>query len=315
MTSFPIQQPVLVLVGPTAIGKTALSFCLAERFGCEIVNMDSMQVYRYLDIGTAKVTQEERKLYPHHLIDIIDPDQTYDAERFVTDCLQVILEIHAKKKIPLLTGGTGMYLKALIEGLFDGGGQYPEIRAQLKERLVADGNDVLHEELSIYDCISANKIHKNDTHRLLRALEIYYGSGVPWSRHLKNQAEQRLTPRFRRMFLIGLTCTRTLLYERINKRCRMMIDAGLEQEVRGLLEAGYSSELKSLSSIGYRHMVNYIAKIWDKQQMEEMLSRDTRRYAKRQLTWFTNAKDIVWFDIKDPLAVKAHITDWLSRTL
>jgi tRNA dimethylallyltransferase len=310
--TFPILQPVLVLVGPTAIGKTALSLNIAEIFDCEIVNMDSMQVYRYMDIGTAKVTKEERAVCPHHLIDIVDPDQPYDAERFTVDCLAAIEEIHARNKIPLVTGGTGLYLKSLVGGLFDGGQQYSDVRAWLKGRLAAEGNSILHDELTIYDCISAEKIHKNDTHRLLRALEIYHGSGIPWSEHLQLQAGQPQRPRFAKMLQIGLNCKRDLLYERINRRSRMMLDAGLEQEVRGLLDSGYSATLKSMLSIGYRHMANYILKIWSKQEMEDLLARDTRRYAKRQLTWFTRAKDIQWYDIADSAKVRECITAWLS---
>ena len=270
-----------------------------------------MQVYRYMDIGTAKVTPRERALYPHHLIDIVDPDQDYDAERFVIDCLAAIQKIHFRNRIPLGTGRTGLYLKSLLEGLFDGGRQYPEIRLRLKERLAVEGSSTLHKELMLYDCISANKIHSNDTHRLIRALEIYYGSGVPWSQHLQAQAEQKRTPRFLKILQIGLTCKREFLYERINRRCSLMLDAGLEQEVRGLLNSGYGSTLKSMSSIGYRHMVNYILKVSNKQEMEERMARDTRRYAKRQLTWFSGAKDIIWNDISDTKNTINYINNWI----
>jgi tRNA dimethylallyltransferase len=307
---FPVTQPVLVLVGPTAIGKTALSLELASTFDCEIVSMDSMQVYRYMDIGTAKVTSNERRRIPHHLIDIVNPDEEYDAERFVDDSYKVIKDILKRNKTPLITGGTGLYLRALTEGLFAGGMQYPELRAQLKIRLANEGNSILHKELSLCDCISAERIHVNDTQRLIRALEIYYGSGIPWSQHLHFQAEGKEHPRFTNMKRIGLTCERGILYERINKRCSIMINAGLEQEVQGLLEAGYHTELKPMMSIGYRHMVNYLKGIWDKQEMELYLARDTRHYAKRQFTWFLKTADMHWFDISAPSKIIRYIGDW-----
>jgi tRNA dimethylallyltransferase len=309
---FPITQPVLVLVGPTAIGKTALSLELAKLFNCEIVSMDSMQVYRYMDVGTAKVSCDERREVPHHLIDVANPNEDYDAERFVYDSCEAILKILAKNKTPLLTGGTGLYLRALAEGLFAGGKQYPEIRAQLQARLATEGSSILHEELSLYDCISAKRIHMNDTHRLIRALEIFHGSGIPWSEHLLQQEKKR-SPRFSNMLQIGLTCEREHLYERINERCSIMIQSGLEQEVRGLLGAGYYAELKSMMSIGYRHMVNYINGIWNKQEMEGYLARDTRHYAKRQFTWFFNTVDIIWFDSKATTNITDYIAAWFRK--
>ncbi len=314
MPPFPITQPVLVLVGPTAIGKTALSLELAKAFDCEIISMDSMQVYRCMDIGTAKVTVEERSIIPHHLIDIVDPDQEYDAERFVSDSCTAIQDIHARSRMPLLTGGTGLYLRSLTEGLFAGGRQYPEIRARLKTRLAREGNSNLHKELNVYDCVSAGKIHANDTHRLIRALEIYYGSGLPWSQHLLLQAEEKGDPRFTRLLQIGLTCDRKLLYERINKRTGDMIQSGLEREVRGLLEMGYGAELSPMMSIGYRHMTNFIKGIWDMPEMERVLARDTRRYAKRQFTWFYNTDNIVWFDIAEPVKILWYVTEWLEKS-
>jgi tRNA dimethylallyltransferase len=314
VTQFPITQPVLVIVGPTAIGKTALSLELARVFNCEIVNMDSMQVYRYMDIGTAKATNEERSSIPHHLIDITDPDQEYDAERFVSDSCKAIHDIHAGKKIPLLTGGTGLYLRALTEGLFAGGKQYPELRDRLKARLALEGSSILHKELVLYDRISAERIHVNDTHRLIRALEIYYGSGIPWSQHLLLQTEEKISPRFTNILQIGLICDRKVLYERINNRCSSMFHAGLEQEVRALLEAGYNAELKSMMSIGYRHMVNYIKGIWNLQEMERLLARDTRRYAKRQFTWFQNTDNIIWFDISDTAKIRSYVAGWFEKT-
>ena len=314
MIQFPIAQPVIVLVGPTAIGKTCLSLKIAQAFGCEIVGMDSMQVYRYMDIGTAKATKEEREIVRHHLIDIVNPDDEYDAERFVSDACAVIDDIHARKNIPLLTGGTGLYLRSLKEGLFAGGHRYPEIRAELKERLNKEGSSILHKELQLYDRYSAERIHNNDTHRLLRALEIYYGSGVPWSEHIARQAQEKQSARFTNMLIIGLTCKRDILYEQINKRTETMVNAGLKEEVRGLLKMGYGQDLKSMMSIGYRHMVMYINGDWNKSQMIQLLARDTRRYAKRQFTWFYHTEGIVWYERTEMQKIIDFAEDWLRKS-
>lgn len=272
-----------------------------------------MQVYRRMDIGTAKATKEERREIPHHLIDIVDPDEEYDAERFVNDSCKAIKDILGRNKTPLITGGTGLYLRALAEGLFAGGIQYPELRALLKERLAKEGSSKLHDELRTCDCISAKRINVNDTQRLIRALEIYHGSGIPWSQHLLSQAKKKEGTRFTNMLQIGLTCDREILYDRINKRCSVMINAGLEQEVQGLLEAGYNVELKPMKSIGYRHMVNYLKGTWNRQEMEIYLTRDTRHYAKRQLTWFLNSTDTHWFDISAPAKIIEYIAAWYRQ--
>ncbi|MCP3931653.1 MAG: tRNA (adenosine(37)-N6)-dimethylallyltransferase MiaA [Bacteroidetes bacterium] len=311
--TFPITYPVIVLVGPTAIGKTALSLELAEMFECEIISMDSMQVYKHMDIGTAKVSVEERKKIPHHLIDIINPDDHYDAKSFVDDTLASLDKIHAKNKTPIITGGTGLYLTSLLEGLFDDIGEYPDIRQILRVRLDREGCSKLHHELSLCDCESANKIHKNDTHRVLRALEIYQGTGVPWSEHIRQQNRPSLMERFPNMLQIGLTCDRAQLYERINLRTRIMIQSGFIEEVSGLLMMGYGKDLKAMSSIGYRHAVNFIDKKWDEKEMETLLARDTRRYAKRQYTWFNKNKSLVWMDVSEPKEVIKFVTRWMGN--
>lgn len=309
--SLSIEGPVLVLVGPTAIGKTELSLTLAERFRCEIVSVDSMQVYRFMDIGTAKVSIEERARIPHHLIDVVDPDVEYDAACFVRDALAAIDQIHGRGRMPLLTGGTGLYLRALLDGLSAEIGQFPEIREQLQLRLFGEGRGKLHEELSRCDRVSAERIHENDTHRLLRALEIYQATGKPWSEHISEHQNQK-TRRFSNILQIGLTCDRDLLYRRIDMRTSLMLNSGLEQEVSGLLARGYSSQLKSMQAIGYRHMNNYLQGIWDMPETERLLARDTRRYAKRQYTWFATNPDLKWFDVQDQEVVLERINGWIA---
>ena len=186
-TIFPIDNPVLALVGPTAVGKTEISLKIAERFNCEIISMDSMQVYRFMDIGTAKATAAERERVKHHLIDIITPDQQYDAAKFVTDALAVIEDIHSSGKTPLLTGGTGLYLRSLLEGLFAEGEGTSSPDSQIRAQLQQKDTSKLHEMLCLVDCDMANKIHSNDRQRLIRALEIYHRTGKTWSEHISAQ--------------------------------------------------------------------------------------------------------------------------------
>lgn len=308
-----IDSPVLVLVGPTAIGKTELSLQLAEQFNCEIVSVDSMQVYRFMDIGTAKVSIEERARIPHHLIDVVEPDAEYDAACFVRDAMLAITDIHGRGRVPLLTGGTGLYLRALIDGLSAGIGQFPEIREQLQQRLALVGAHRLHEELSLCDGYSAERIHVNDTHRLLRALEIYQATGKPWSEHIVLHRQQK-TSRFCNLLQIGLTCDRDLLYRRIDRRTTLMLGSGLEQEVKGLIARGYSPQLKSMQAIGYRHMNNYLSNVWDMPETERLLARDTRRYAKRQYTWFAASPDLEWFEVQNHGGIIKRIAGWIERS-
>lgn len=303
----------MVLVGPTAIGKTELSLLLAEQFNCEIVSVDSMQVYRFMDIGTAKVSIEERARIPHHLIDVVEPDAEYDAACFVRDAVRAIEDIHGRGRVPLLTGGTGLYLRSLIDGLSAGIGQFPEIREQLQQRLVLIGADRLHEELSLCDRCSAERINVNDTHRLLRALEIYQATGKPWSEHIALHQQQK-TSRFSNILQIGLTCDRKLLYRRIDMRTSLMLGSGLEQEVKGLIVRGYSPQLKSMQAIGYRHMSSYLNKVWDMDETARLLARDTRRYAKRQYTWFAANPALEWFEVQDYQGIVKRISGWIGRS-
>lgn len=291
--------PTIVLVGPTGIGKTELALKLAERFAAEIIGADSMQVYRYMDIGTAKPTMEERARIPHHLIDFVDPADHYTVARFVTDARAAGTDIEKRGKLPFLVGGTGMYLRGLLQGLFEHGeqkeGESPAVREELKMRLAQEGREQLHEELKRCDPESAMRIHLNDTHRLLRALEIFKATGIPWSQHLMQQ--KQMSPPASRVLKLGLTCPREELYDRINTRVKRMLGQGLLAEVEKLLAMGYHGGLKSMQSIGYRHMVNYLSGEWSWDEAVELLARDTRRYAKRQFTWFQRDPEIRWFEL------------------
>lgn len=291
-----ITTPVVVLVGPTAVGKTALSLQIATEFGGEIISMDSMQVYRGMDIGTAKATPAERRQVTHHLIDIRDPDEQYHAASFVADTLTAIRAIAERGRIPLITGGTGLYLSALLNGLFDTVEGTQAIRASLQERLQREGREPLYRELQQADPASAVRIHPNDTQRLLRGLEIFQATGVPWSEHLQRQ-QLTAPPQFSRLLLLGLHCDRDLLIERISLRSRQMMSHDFAAEVAGLLARGYGANLPSMQSIGYRHMAACLAGSCDRESATEALIVDTRRYAKRQRTWFRRYADLHWHDL------------------
>ncbi len=291
-----IDVPIIVLVGPTAIGKTSLSFSLAAEFGCEIISMDSMQVYRYMDIGTAKPTAEERQRVAHHLLDIVDPDEQYNAARFVADCLEAIKRISSQGKIPLITGGTGLYLSSLINGLFDTvhvSDKVGKRLAQMQEKMeLAD----LYQELCRVDRATGARIHKNDRQRIIRGLEIFYSTGIPWSQHLQEQKTKGPTVLFTRMFAAGLTCAREMIYRRIEQRTAIMLAQGLVEEVESLRNMGFGPDLNSMQSIGYRHANQYIDGVWTFDDMERLLMRDTRRYAKRQMTWFRRIDSLRWYN-------------------
>ncbi len=300
-------------MGPTAVGKTALSLTLADRYDCEIISVDSMQVYRHMDIGTAKATAGERGSITHHLIDIVDPNENYYAARFTVDALKAIRGIHSRHRLPLLTGGTGLYLRALLHGIFPGAPADTQVREELHHRLAVEGCSKLYEELVSIDRISAGRIQINDSQRLLRALEIFYVSGIPWSEHLEEQRKQAPEIVFTSLCQIGLTCDRDQLYSRINKRCQKMIDSGLEDEVRTLLAMGYNKSMKSLGSIGYRHMIGYLDGKWSWEEMIRLLARDTRRYAKRQYTWFAKMADLQWFQVNEPARIVQFIDQWMAQ--
>lgn len=310
-----IDSPVLVLIGPTAIGKTSLSLSMAMRFGCEIVSVDSMQVYRHMDIGTAKPSLRERQAVRHHLIDIANPEEQYDAARFVADSLRAVRQITAAGKIPLLTGGTGLYLKALTQGLFSIAetDHNSPIRNLLHERLRKEGRGVLFQELSEKDPATAARLHPNDTQRLLRALEILQMTGISWSSHLQRQGKGEAPARFPKLWQIGLNCERQVLYRRIEERSEQMLAQGLLAEVAKLREMGYSAQLPSMQAIGYRHANQYLEGVWDHAEMHRLLVRDTRRYAKRQLTWFRALPAIRWYDREAVDEILAATEQWLRE--
>ena len=309
-------KPVVALLGPTAIGKTALSLRIASRFHCEIISLDSMQVYRRLNIGTAKIGLKERQGIAHYCLDLVEPDQEYDAARYARDAAAAMAEIRGRGKIPLLVGGAGLYLRALEDGLFAAPPVDVDIRNKLHIQSDKEGIEKLHQLLAACDPISAARIDRHDRSRVIRALEIYLATGQPWPEHLSRHRQKRqsgaLATAENRFIKIGLDGERHWLYERINERCRDMLAEGLIEETREALAAGYAPDCKALGAIGYRHVILWLRGEINYEKMLEIFMRDTRRYAKRQLTWFRHDPAITWFNWQDGEAVCNFIAKELA---
>ncbi len=276
--------PLVVISGPTASGKTALALELAERYAVEVVSADSRQVYRQLDIGTAKATAEEREKVQHHLLDVVDPDQDFSVADFVGLAGQAVADIHGRGKLPLLVGGTGLYIKALIDGLASTPRGDAGIRQQLLEQERAEPG-ALFRRLQLVDPASAERLPSADQLRIVRALEVFTLTGIPLSRW---QSEHRFEQRAYRVMTLGLSPDRQELYNYINKRVESMMATGLVEETRGVLQRGFSPDLKAFK-------------------------RDTRRYAKRQLTWFRKEKSTIWVDSQREFARIQTLIDYFMQ--
>lgn len=291
-----VRLKVAVLVGPTAVGKTAVAVAAARVLGAEIVNADSLQVYRELDIGTAKPSPAELALAPHHLVDLVNPDEPYDAARYVTDARRVIACLRDRGVIPLVAGGTGLYIKALLHGLFAEGGAEPAIRERLRQELQTLGLATLYERLRRVDPQTAQRLARGDTYRIIRALEVSEAAGRPFSALV---GEHRFRDRPYDTVKIGLALPREELYARIDRRVEAMLAAGWLEEVQGLV-ARYGPEIKPLKSLGYRRLTTFLQGQAGWEETVEQIKRDTRRYAKRQLTWFGRDPRIRWLEIGRP---------------
>ena len=291
-----------VLTGPTASGKTALSIRLAKAHDCEIVCMDSMQIYRRMNIGTAKPTAEEMDGIPHHMIDVADPDETFSVARYQEMAEKCIEDIHSRGKRALLVGGTGLYLRALRQPMAMGDVAADEaVRAELERiALEENGGQRLHDMLESVDLPTAARLHLNDTRRVIRALEVYRLTGVPFSQQSQIQTESRY--RYR---VATLTMDRALLYQRVEKRIDMMFAQGLAEEVRGLLDSGVPAEAQAMKAIGYKELVPYVRGEATFEETDYLLKMNTRHYAKRQLTWMRREPDVLWVN---GLAVDAYAT-------
>lgn len=298
------KQPLLVLVGPTAVGKTALSLDMAELYGCEIVSGDSMQVYRGMDIGTAKADPAERARIRHHLIDIREPNEPYSVSDFQRDARAAIADIHARGKWPFLVGGTGLYIEAVCYGYhFHEGGADEAFRERMRAFASEHGNAALHERLAQIDPDSARRLHPNDVRRIIRALEVYERTGVTLSEQLA--AQTRESPY--RLCLIGLTMARDKLYARIEERVDGMIRQGLVEEVRGLMAQGFDGSMTAMQGLGYKEIAAHLRGEMSLADAVALLKRDTRRFAKRQLSWFRRMPDVQWVDVTEPEKKAAHL--------
>lgn len=293
MSPKDVRPKVVVICGPTALGKTSVAIHLAKRFHGEIIGADSMQIYRYMDIGTAKPTIEEQASVKHHMINIIDPDEHFDARKYAVMARDKVMDLHDQGILPFVVGGTGLYIKAFLHGLFKYGASNFGIRAQLKNDIQVHGPDFLYKQLYRRDPETAKKIHPNDTYRIIRALEIFRMTG-------KTLAEFHQAHGFREKpfvsLKIGLNLDRDIIYDRIDHRVDVMINSGFVNEVKVLLEMGYAPDLKSMQSIGYRHIINFLKGTWPLDETVRLLKRDTRRYAKRQLTWFKADAEVIWME-------------------
>jgi tRNA dimethylallyltransferase len=307
----PRRPKIVVIAGPTASGKSGLAVNLARSLSGEIVNADSMQVYRGMDIGTAKPTLEEQKGVPHHLLDIVNPDDPFNAAIYRRKALPVITDICSRGKACLVVGGTGLYIRALVGGLMKAPPSDPGLREALHKECKRHGSVRLHERLKDLDPQSAAAIHPNDRIRIIRALEIIHISNRLASDLMKGHG-------FRDPSLdvlkICLNVDRETLYHRIDERTLKMADMGLLEETRHLLNQGYSPDLRSMRAIGYRHMVRHILGEWSFEDAVLTLKRDTRRYAKRQLTWFRAESDIIWIDPEAIDMVLNRIETFLCET-
>jgi len=284
---------VVVVVGATASGKSELAVRLAERLDGEVVNADSMQMYRGMDIGTAKPAAELLQRVPHHLLGIVAPDVNFTAADFQQEARRVINEIHARGRIPIVVGGTGLYIRVLLHGLSPSPGGDETFRAELTEIAAREGNEVLLERLRSVDPESAVRLHVNDRFRIIRALEVYQQSGRPFSAY---QSSHGFAEAWCSSLKIGIDVPREELYRRINRRVEQMLVDGLVDEVRGLLAAGYHPGLKALRSIGYKEICAYLAGTLTLSAATELIQRDSRHYAKRQLTWFKKEPEINWVE-------------------
>jgi tRNA dimethylallyltransferase len=299
---------LVVLLGPTGVGKTALAMALADRWPAEIVSADSMQVYRGMDIGTAKPTPDQRRLVPHHLIDVVDPDEPFDASRYLALARGAVDRLQGEGKNVFVVGGTGLYLRALLGGLITGPGADEALRRSLKEEMARQGRPWLHEKLRQQDDRAAARINPNDGVRVIRALEVLALTGRSI---IDCQQEHRFAERPYEVLKIGLALDRQGLDDRIDRRTEAMVEQGFVAEVQGLLARGYGGELKPMQSLGYRHMVAYLSGQGDLAQAVRLIQRDTRRYARRQMTWFSADREISWLA---PEAVDAA-TEAVGRVL
>lgn len=288
------KKPLIILTGPTAVGKTKASIGLAKAVDGEIISADSMQVYRHMDIGSAKIKPEEMEGIPHHLIDVLEPDDEFHVVKFQQLAKKAMREIWERGHIPIVTGGTGFYIQALLYDIdFDENEKEDACRKELEAYAKEHGAEALHEKLALVDPSSAEMIHPNNIKRVIRALEFYEQTGKRISEHNETQ-RQRESPYAFAYFV--LTDDRAHLYERINRRVDQMIEEGLVNEVQALKDKGYTKQLVSMQGLGYKEILDYLDGNCTLEEAIYTIKRDTRHFAKRQLTWFKRERDVIWIN-------------------
>ncbi|MBQ4058108.1 MAG: tRNA (adenosine(37)-N6)-dimethylallyltransferase MiaA [Lachnospiraceae bacterium] len=287
------KKPLVILTGPTAVGKTALSIKLAKAINGEMISADSMQVYKYMDIGTAKIMSNEMDGIKHYLIDVLDPKEDFNVFTFQTMAKQALEEIYAKGKIPIVVGGTGFYIQSLLYDIAFENTEVSAYRAELTAEYEQYGAHALHERLKDIDPISYEEIHENNVKRVIRALEFYHDTGYPISQHNQEQREKESPYNFE---YFVLNDDRAVLYNRIEQRIDIMVEQGLVNEVQKLLDYGCTPDMVSMQGLGYKEIVSYLQGDCSLEESIYILKRDTRHFAKRQLTWFRREKAITWVD-------------------
>ena len=305
-----MKKPIIILTGPTAAGKTKASIELAQKIGGEIISADSMQVYRKMNIGTAKITPEEMQGVPHHLVDILPVEEPFHVYEFQQLAKQSLKKIYENGHIPIVVGGTGFYIQALLYDVqFQEEREENKYRRELEEIAREEGAEALHRRLEEVDPESAGAIHKNNVKRVIRALEYYEETGTPISAHNKEQRENESPYNF---LYVVLTMDRKKLYDRINQRVDQMAEQGLAEEVTKLHEAGYGKGLTSMQAIGYKEWFPYFEGKRSEEEVIEQIKKDTRHFAKRQLTWFRREREVQMID-KDQFNTESEIVEEIIR--
>lgn len=305
----PHSPRLLILVGATGVGKTQLALKLAHIWGAEIISADSMQVYRYMDIGTAKPGKTERENIPHHLIDVVDPDEVFNASLYINQARQIMAAPGANQKLFIVAGGTGLYIRALLGGLVADAGADKELRDYLRIQLKEFGKERLYAILREKDALAANLIDPHDTNRIIRAIEVWSQSGKSI---IVKQREHHFGERPYHYLKIGLKMEREMLYRRIERRADDMIDYGFVEEVKWLLAQGYHEDLKSMHSLGYRHLSNYLHGDCSLEEAIAAMKLDTKQYAKRQETWFKRDPEINWFSYDDFTSLSKLVEEFMT---
>ena len=306
------NRPLIILTGPTAVGKTALSIGLAKAVDGEIISADSMQVYRKMNIGTAKIQQSEMQGVRHHLIDILDPGEDFNVVLFKKYALEAMKDIYSRGKIPVVVGGTGFYIQALLYDInFEDNDNDMSYREELQTLAAEHGNSYIHDMLAGLDPESAEKIHENNVKRVIRALEFYKKTGTKISEH--NEAESQKESPYNFEYFV-LNDDRQKLYDRIDRRIDIMLEDGLLDEVKSLVDEGYSRDLVSMQGLGYKEMIDYIQERYTLDEAVYTLKRDTRHFAKRQVTWFKREKQVTWVN-KNEFDSEADILSFMIERL